>query len=117
MEKYTGQKNIIITEAVLDAESIQLLDVEDTLAISTYRASYSISQFYYIMAVFPNTNIFVCYDQDRAGIENAKKLIDSSSRLFNKQVHMIELSAKDPNKVLTSKGVNSLKKEILDQLL
>lgn len=118
LENYTGQKNIILTESAIDSKSIEILELEDTLVISTYRASFSASQYYYLLSLFMSNNIYVAFDQDKSGIENATKLINQAYRHFKKNIFMLEiLGGKDSNEVLKKKGKDNLRKQILSQIL
>ena len=65
-----------------------------------------------------SNNIYVAFDQDKSGIENATKLINQAYRHFKKNIFMLEiLGGKDSNEVLKKKGKDNLRKQILSQIL
>lgn len=121
IENYQGQSHIIITESAIDAESVnQSLtseDKESIIALSTYRSSMVMSQFYFLMVLFFSKNLYTMFDNDKGGVENTKRILHLASSRFKKDMGIIEIDGEDVNRVLTTKGKIKLIESIKQQLL
>lgn len=117
IEKFDHQQHIILTEGAIEAESINQLNIPDVLAISSYKASFSMSQLYLTIAMSVNSRLYTAFNQDRAGVENTQKMIKLCQKKFDKIIDIIEIPCNDLNNVLVKHGKLKLRETICSQLL
>ena len=92
------KKVIVITEAVIDAESInQVLTSEDVIAISTFRASFTLAQFHLLMFMTPNIKIITAFDNDEAGIKATERFENMAKEKYSRDVEHLSYPYNDIN--------------------
>lgn len=117
IDHFNQQKHIILTEGAFEAESINQLQIPDVLAVSSYKASFSIAQLYLMMAISVKSRMYTAFNQDRAGIENTQRMIRMCEKKFSKAVDVIETPETDINRTLVKRGKSKLKEVIHSQLI
>jgi hypothetical protein len=117
IEQFNQQKHVILTEGAFEAESINQLQVPDVLAVSSYKASFSMAQLYLMVAISIKSRMYTAFNQDRAGVENTQRMIRMCEKKFNKSVDIIEIPRNDINQVLIKDGKLKLREVICQQLI
>jgi len=88
---------VIVTESVLDSETISQLNLPDISVISLFKASYSLAQFHYLMYGASNKTIITAFDNDDSGIRAGKKMAEMSVYKYNKTINSLPFPHKDIN--------------------
>ena len=117
IDHFNQQKHIILTEGAFEAESINQLQIPDVLAVSSYKASFSMAQLYLMVAISVKSRMYTAFNQDRAGIENTQRMIRMCEKKFSKAIDIIEIIRNDLNSVLVRDGKIKLRELVCQQLI
>ena len=74
---------IIVTESILDAESINDLKINDVWATSTFKSSFSLAQFHFLSFLTHNKKVILAFDNDDSGVNASNRYIDMSKNKYN----------------------------------
>jgi len=98
INRIKDKKVIVITEAVIDAESInQILTSEDVIAISTFRASFTLAQFHFLMFLTSNTKLITAFDNDEAGVKATGRFESMAKEKYGVDVEHLSYPYNDIN--------------------
>ena len=90
---------VIVTESVIDAKSIGKLGIKNVVPIALYKASFSKSQFHFLMykVMKYKCTLVLAFDNDTAGVINNKRFKKEAKRKYGIEVYDLGFPYKDIN--------------------
>lgn len=116
IDKISSSHTVIITESIIDAETInQNINIDGVIAISTYRASFTLAQFHFIIAMCMDKNVIMAYDNDEAGDTNEVRFVNYAKNKYGKEINRLSYPYKDINEfyLTTTRSIKLLKSSIM----
>ena len=88
---------IVITESVIDSESINQLNIDGVASISFLKSSFSLAQFHYSMFLFGEKNILTAFDNDESGNRSHDRFEYMANRDYGVTIGKLKYPYKDIN--------------------
>lgn len=109
---------IILTEGVLDAESVlqSLGGHPGVTVMGLGTATISTAQKYFLAYLMVGKKAYLAFDNDDIGIKSARGLLDFYKFKFGMDFGIIDYPGKDPNSLLQKKGSGFVKTTFMSQI-
>lgn len=107
---------VVLTESVMDAESINQLRMSGLCGLSVRGASMNLAKAYFLGVLLKDKDVYMAFDNDESGVKGAQGYQKFFMDKYGKQVMFLDFPGKDVNSFFLKRGSGFVKDHIVRQI-